>query len=251
MHQSDFSLINEMNIKSDAVFANQCDRTAYEELNFDGHTAKMISTKTRGVGKNRNLALIYASADICLFADDDVVYNDGYEKTVCRFYEEHPDADVVVFNFTVSRNGSDPAPIVGKTMKLKGKRLSYGTYAISVRRSSIDWHNIKFHHSFGGGATYSCGEDTCFLNDCFKKKLTVYVCAETIGVVDHKESTWFNGFTDKYFIDKGVLFYKLVKGLAVHAAFYHCFKHRKEYSEFGWKKGLGLMVQGIRQAKKY
>ena len=124
MHRSDFSLIKEMNIKSDVVFANQCDRTAYEEVKFDGHTAKMISTETRGVGKNRNLALIYASADICLFADDDVVYNDDYENTVCRFYEEHPDADVVVFNFLVSRNGSKPDNIVNKTKKLRFKKRS-------------------------------------------------------------------------------------------------------------------------------
>ena len=80
MHQSDFSKIKEMNIKSDVIFANQCDHTSYEELEFDGHTAKMISTATRGVGKNRNLALIYASADICLFADDDVTYDDGAEE---------------------------------------------------------------------------------------------------------------------------------------------------------------------------
>ena len=59
MHQSDFSKISEMNISSDVVFANQCDRTAYEELRFDGHTAKMISTETRGVGMNRNLSLIH------------------------------------------------------------------------------------------------------------------------------------------------------------------------------------------------
>ena len=250
MHRIDFSLIKEMNIKSDVVFANQCDRTAYEEVKFDGHTAKMISTETRGVGKNRNLALIYASADVCLFADDDVVYNDDYEKTVCHFYEEHPDADVVVFNFLVSRNGSKPDNIVNKTKKLKFKKFSYGTYAVSVRRSSIDWHNIKFHHQFGGGTLYSCGEDTCFLNDCFKKKLTVYVCAETIGVVDHKESTWFNGYTEKYFVDKGIMFYTLVKQFAVPAAFYHCFKHREEYSNFGWKKGVGFMIQGIKEARK-
>ena len=88
MHQNDFSKIKEMNIHSDVVFANQCDHTSYDEIEFEGHTAKMISTQTRGVGKNRNLGLIYASADICLLADDDVVYNDGYEKTVLDFYKK-------------------------------------------------------------------------------------------------------------------------------------------------------------------
>ena len=66
MHQKDFSKIQEMNIHSDVIFANQCDRTAYEEIAFEGHTARMISTETRGVGNNRNLALTYAKGDILL-----------------------------------------------------------------------------------------------------------------------------------------------------------------------------------------
>ena len=250
MHQTDFSKIEEMNIQSNVVFANQCDRTAYEEMVFDGHTAKMISTATRGVGKNRNLALTYASADICLFADDDVIYLDGYEKTVCDFYEQHPDADVVIFNFCVSRNGSEPQNIVTKTQKLLRKRLSFGTYAISVKRDSIEWNNIKFHHQFGGGSLYSCGEDSKFLNDCFDKKLSVYICKDTVGEVRHSDSTWFDGYTDKYFIDKGILFYALVGPMAVPALLVHSIKHKGEYSEFGWKKALSLMMQGVKTARK-
>ena len=250
MQQTDFSKIKEMNIKSDVVFANQCDHTSYEETEFDGHKAKMISTETRGVGKNRNLALIYASADICLFADDDVVYNDGYEKIICDFYDNHPDADLVVFNLLVSRNGSEPKSVIHSSGKLKRKTLSFGTYAISVRRSAIDWHNIRFHHQFGGGTPFSCGEDSKFLNDCFDNKLTAYTCSDTIGSVFHKESTWFDGFSDKHFIDKGVLFYSLMKKLALPATLYHCIKHKSEYAQFGSKKAFKLMLQGIKLAKK-
>lgn len=250
MHQKDFSKIQEMNIRSNVVFANQCDHTSYEEIEFDGYTAKMISTQTRGVGKNRNLALIYATADICLLADDDVVYCEGYENIVCDFYDSHPDADVVVFNFKVSRNGSEPQNIIKETKKLKKKKLQYGTYAMSFRRSSIDWNNIRFHHYFGGGALYSCGEDSKFLNDCFKNKLNIYVCSDTIGVVNHKESTWFDGITDKFLIDKGILFYSLMGNLAVPASFYHCFKHRRgDYSTLGWKNAYKLMKQGVKKAK--
>ena len=82
MHQNDFSKLTEMNVHSDIVYANQCDHTSYEEIEFEGHTAKMISTTTRGVGINRNLALTYATADICLMADDDVTYTDDMEQRV-------------------------------------------------------------------------------------------------------------------------------------------------------------------------
>ena len=70
MHQKDFSKIEQMNINSDVVFANQADTTSMDELEFNGHRARMITTDTRGVGVNRNLALTYAQGDICLFADD-------------------------------------------------------------------------------------------------------------------------------------------------------------------------------------
>lgn len=250
MNQKDFSKIQEMNIHSNVVFANQADRTSFEQIEFDGHTAKMITTATRGVGINRNLALMYSSADICLFADDDVVYYDGYEDTICRFYAQHPDADVVIFNFSVSRKGKDTKQIISKSKKLKRKKLSYGTYAISVRRSAVLWNNITFHHQFGGGAIYSCGEDSKFLNDCFEKKLTFYTCSDLIGIVNHQESTWFNGFTDKFFVDKGILFYATMKHLAVPASIYHVIKHKKEYGGSNSMKIIKLMIRGVKKAKK-
>ena len=99
MHQKDFSKIKEMNVHSDIIYANQCDYTAYEEYQFEGHVAKMISTQTRGVGINRNIALMYASADICIMADDDVRYEDDAEERILSEFERHPDADVIVFHF--------------------------------------------------------------------------------------------------------------------------------------------------------
>lgn len=59
MHQTDDSLYKEMNLQTDAVFANQCDKYDYQEYpQENGYIAKMISTPDRGVGKNRNKALL-------------------------------------------------------------------------------------------------------------------------------------------------------------------------------------------------
>ena len=82
MHQRDFFKIKEMNIRSDVFFAKQADTTALEEIEFEGHKARMLTTDTRGVGVNRNMALQYAKGDICLFADDDVTYHDDVEEKV-------------------------------------------------------------------------------------------------------------------------------------------------------------------------
>ena len=141
MHQKDFSKLQEMNIHSDIVYANQCDRTGYDEIQFEGHTAKMISTQTRGVGKNRNLALIYASADICLLADDDVRYNDDAEEKILAEFESHPDADVIIFHF----ESDDPTRMLAKyakTKKWRSPRNPWGAVRIAFRLGAVKKANL-------------------------------------------------------------------------------------------------------------
>lgn len=202
MHQNDFSKIKEMNIRSDVVFANQGDYTSYEEFKFDGHTAKMISTQTRGVGVNRNLALMYASADICLMADDDVVYYNDYQEIVLREFRQHPDADVFIFHFDTN---SERKQVRYKKTKKCGRfaRQPWGGIRIAFRLSSVRKANIHFTTLFGGGCIFPSGEDSMWLLEAKRKGLTFYVSKETIGKVSFAVSTWFTGFNEKFFYGKG------------------------------------------------
>ena len=74
MHQDDLSLAEKMHLDKSAVIANQCGRWGYEQLELENEKIQMISTQTRGVGVNRNLAPQLSSADVLLFADDDIAY---------------------------------------------------------------------------------------------------------------------------------------------------------------------------------
>ena len=100
MNQVDFSKLTTMNVHSDIVYANQAGRNDYEEYSYNGHLARMITTNTKGVGINRNIALMYADATYCLFADDDVIYKDDVEEIVTSEFETHPDADVIIFHLS-------------------------------------------------------------------------------------------------------------------------------------------------------
>lgn len=205
MHQKDFSKLQEMNIHSDIVYANQCDRTAYDEMQFDGHTAKMISTQTRGVGKNRNLALIYASADICLLADDDVRYNDDAEEKILAEFESHPDADVIIFHF----ESDDPTRMLAKyakTKKWRSPRNPWGAVRIAFRLGAVKKANLWCTTLFGGGCTFPSGEDSLWLKAARKAGLTFYVSKETIGTVSFETSTWFTGYDKKYFYGVGACY---------------------------------------------
>lgn len=245
MHQTDYSLLDKMNIQSDAIICNQCDRTEFSEFEYKGHQIKWLSFTDRGVGLNRNNGLMRATADIVLFADDDEVFADGYAKTVEDHYRATPDADMVIFNIDRNRNGVI-TPIIKKEGKAATKDVTrYGTVCVSAKREKLHFHNITFHLQFGGGAKYSCGEDTLFLQECCRKKLKIYITKKTLGFVYKGDSSWFNGYTDKFFYDKGVLYYCINQRLAVPFALYHCIKHKTLYCDYGWIKAFLQMRKGI------
>jgi len=209
MHQKDFSKIEQMNIHSDVVFANQADETAFAESEFEGHRARMITTDTRGVGINRNLALMYAQGEICLFADDDITYNDDVEKRVLAEFEAHPDADIIIFHLdTDSERKQVKYP---KTKKYKRcGRIPWGAHRIAFRLDRVRKANLWFTTLFGGGCLFSAGEDSMWLAEARKKGLIFYVSKETIGSISHEISTWFTGHDEKYYFGQGA-YYQAVR----------------------------------------
>jgi glycosyltransferase involved in cell wall biosynthesis len=251
MNQTDYSLLEKMNIQTDAIIGNQCDRNEITEFEYQNRMVKWFSFNERGVGLNRNNTLMRATEDIVLFADDDVVYTDGYEDTIIKFYKSHPDADVVIFNLKMKRGENSFFERVTKEGRVSRlSAIKYGTYCISARRDKLRFANVYFHMDFGGGTKYCSGEDSVFLQDCYRKRLKVYATKALIGVLDHGESTWFKGYNEKYFFDKGVLFATLFPAECYGYALIHCIKKRNKYKTYGWKKGYWQMLKGIRHRKR-
>ena len=205
MHQQDVSLAGRMNIRCSAVLANQADREEITVADTPYGRMKMITTATRGVGLNRNIALLASDGEYLLFADDDVVYYDDMVQSVVNAFEDNPDADVLVFGIDILKNGE-----IARRQE-KPKRLHvwnamrYGTYRIAVRRSAWLRGNMMFHQCFGGGCAFSAGEDSLFLKSCFDKGLRVYAHDYVLGTCCKDTSTWFTEYGEKYFYDKGVL----------------------------------------------
>ena len=250
MHQTDHSLLEKMNIQSDAMVGNQCDRNEIESFEWNGHQISYYSLAERGVGLNRNTLLMRASADIILFADSDVTYMEGYEKIILSAYERFADADLILFNLRESRGDEPFHDIVTSTGRAgRGIVSKFGAVSISAKTESIRRAGISFSLLFGGGARYSCGEDTIFLQDCLKKGLRVYTCTDTIGTVKNEDSTWFNGYHEKYFVDKGGLFAYMYPRLGRCLAIYHILKHRKEYSSFGVMPAMKCALRGVAEQR--
>lgn len=249
MHQIDHSLLGEMNVQTDAIVGNQCDTNYVEEFTNNGHNVKWLSFAERGVGLNRNNTLMRASGDICLFADDDMIYHDGYEQMVIKAFEENREADVIIFNID-EENGTRKKNT--KTIRVKKHNFGrYGAVRIAIKRESVFLNGISFNLMFGGGAKYSAGEDTLFLKDCLRCGLKVVAVPYSVATLTaSRESTWFKGYDDKYFIDKGILNYLIDKRKAKLLCLYHALRHRKLYVEYGWRNAYKKMKEGIRQVKK-
>lgn len=90
-------LLKQMQIASDVLIINQCNKNEDEFYKNNEYTVRVISTTTRGLSLSRNMALDNAIGDICLLCDDDeVLYSDYREKIVQEFIR-NPEADIICF----------------------------------------------------------------------------------------------------------------------------------------------------------
>lgn len=205
MHQDDHSLLEKMNIQTDAIVGNQCDRNEIESFDWNGCKIKYLSFAERGVGLNRNNALMRADADICLFADDDMVYLDGYAEKIETAFKTNPKADVIVFNLVEKNSNRKQIEKVSRVGYLN--YLRYGTARVAFRLEKVKAQGIYFNQCFGGGTEHAHGEDNLFLTACLNKGLKIYaIPIEIAELKDERPSSWNNGFDDKYLIDQGILY---------------------------------------------
>ncbi len=197
--------IDTLNITSDAVIINQCDREGERDFNRDtggGGTQHLtyVETRERGLSRSRNMALSKASSDICILCDNDVEYLPDYENSILDAFSRHPDADLIVFYI---KRKEKPIPNYPKA-----KRMGYLSVLkifspeIAFRRASIG--DIRFDVRFGAGSgRYILGEENIFLYECLKRGLKIYYEPVKIAELREEESTWFKGYDREFFISRG------------------------------------------------
>ena len=256
-------LIDRMNIQSDACLVDQIlsdeaaqrlgfNGYAVENLEYNGHSIKVIKSPDKGVGLSRNTALENSDpqADIVQFGDDDIVYDDGYPELVLREFEKHPEADMILFNV----KAQEGRETYWNTDFSRVSWYNYGrypAYAICARRERLMQSGVKYSLLFGGGAPYMNGEDSLFLHDCLRNGLAIYRTDVAIGHETKGESTWFKGYNEKFFFDRGVLYHFLYGKMAPVWGFRFLFKNRKEMcSEYGLMKAFATLRKGIRHGGK-
>ena len=251
LEKDPMKLASGMNLECDALIVNQGSRdSSYEYDNENKLKIRVFESTERGIGKSRNLALEKADSKIVLFSDDDIVYSKGYADSILKAFSSDPQADIIMFNVDVCeerRTYHIESPV--RVHKWSVGR--YPCYAAAARLESIRKPGIRFSTLFGGGAKYSSGEDNLFFMDCLRAGLVIKAVPVKIGKEVPRKSTWFTGFNEKFFRDRGVLFSFLYGDLAMLWALRFVLVKKNQYSKsvkpadaFKWMK------DGIAEGKR-
>ena len=193
------NLLDKMNIKTDSVIINQTNFDSENSIVRGNNLAKCINLCERGLSKSRNLA------DICLLADDDIVYTDDMKDVIVNEFQKNEDIDIIAFQLY----GLDK---VFKKYPKSAKKIGYinsmklASVEIAFRRQSIIEKKIYFNTLLGAGSKYFMGEESEFLFRCLDKGLKIKYIPIKIGDLIVGDSTWFKGYNKEYFISKGAAF---------------------------------------------
>ncbi len=244
------ALIAKTGLTGAAVVVNQCDREESGEIRLPRGLARVFYSKERGVGRSRNLALSKAREEICIFGDEDIVYRKGYDTLIEAEFLKYPEADGLLFQVEV-----DPSrktyqnDSFGRVGLLNCGR--YPAYSMAFRRQKLSDSNVRFSLLFGGGARYSNGEDSLFIRDVIKAGLKIYKTPVCIGEEIPRPSTWFTGYHEKFFFDRGVLYAFLYGRMAPLWAFRFVFAKRKLMcQEIPWRTAFGIVLKGIKEGRR-
>lgn len=241
MHEHDLSIIHRSNLDNvRTLVVNQC-KIEHDYIIEKG-IHRLYNTPTCGLSVSRNLAIQNAKADICLLSDNDEVFQTNVEEIVLSAYERIPEADVVVFSVNnVNKK------LGNKTRKLKKyDLLRVSSQQISFKANSIK-ERICFDTKLGAGTDNGGGEENKFLLDCFAAGLNIYFVPLTIATLIPSESTWFKGYDEKFFFDRGkTTRYVLGKHLAIlYAAYFLLAKHNKYCEDISFVLVSKAIVKGL------
>ena len=247
MHQDDIHLVEDSGLSGDVVIINQCQEERYAQYPTEKGTAHLYCTRERGLTRSRNMAIEKASGDICMLCDDDEQFVEDYEEKILRAYQNIPQADVIVFKM-MNRRPSFPDRVRRLRFPLT---LRVSSWQISFRRQSLLQANVRFDTRLGAGTGNGGEEELKFLMDCEKAGLKIFYVPAVIASVRQEDSTWFHGFTEDFFENRGATT-RYILGwpiASLYAAYYLVFKRKLYRDDISLPAAASAVFRGIRKNK--
>ena len=129
--------------------------------------------------------------------------------------------------------------------------LRYGSVHFVFRREALARKNIYLATNFGAGTDIGSGEDSIFILSAIRSGLRVRTNTDLIARVYNDDSTWFEGFDEKYFYDKGALARALFPKLYKLYIKYFLYAHPEMLREIKKEKAKEMMLEGARDFGGY
>lgn len=241
-------LVKKMNIQSDAIVINQNDSwIEKKEISFENKKIKYICTNEKGLSKSRNLALAHSTKEIIVIADDDLVYDDGYDQTIMNEYNRNKNAEGIAFFVELEGYPKDMNFIQSNKPINKIESMKLCSVYLTFKLSSIK--KQKFDESFGAGSRYTMGEESIFLFDLLEKNKKIFYCPKKIAYAQLGESTWFNGFNKKYFFDKGATYQRMFGNMSFFMSLQFILRKKSLFNQSILSSYL-YMLNGIKDVKQ-
>lgn len=211
-------------------------------------TVRIINTLEKGLSKSRNLAIKNAKKEICLFADDDIVFKKGFDRTILNAHQKYDDA-IITFQ-TETPEGNLYWKYPSKTKK-HNHFISRKTLSIEISFKKSKLNNLAFDERFGLGSIFEDAENYIFLMEAKKRAISTIFVNKTISI--HPPfSTSDEVNSDRLLYARAAVNYKLRKKIAYLWLFkFVFFLFRKKYistREILPKLKVGL--EGINDFKK-
>lgn len=189
---------------------------------------RVINSFEKGLSKSRNLALENALGKILILADDDVVYQERFDSTIIKAYNQFPKAAAIRF-CAVKSNGDliKKYPERSKAHLNIFDILNTSSIEMTLNAAILNQSKIRFDENFGLGGIFEMGEEAIFLFDLKSKNQSLVFDSQVI--VKHQELTSSDkkNVREKYFI-QGALFTRIFKSNYIYWIFVKLFFDLKQ-----------------------
>ena len=183
-------------------------------LESSSSNIRVINSFEKGLSRSRNLAIQNAKGQICLIADDDVVFEKDFQQSILSSYESLPEADLLSFKTRTPEQKpySNYPKSVSEINSFYKKILSI---EITFKTESLIKNNLFFDEQFGLGSLFEDGENRLFLKSVLEHtKLKSYFVPKFI--VEHESFSSSDAVSsDKFIFARSALNYKQ-NGFLVH-----------------------------------
>jgi glycosyltransferase involved in cell wall biosynthesis len=215
----------------------------------DFEKVRVINVEEKGLSKSRNLAIKNASREICLIADDDVVYLPNFHKEIIKAFNQNGKASIITFNH--QRTGKEFPQNISRKVYSHSKKTIENVCSIEIafKLKDIEASRVCFDENFGLGSYFETGEEYLFLWDAIKVRIGVLFYPAII--VSHPLiSSGEDQGSDRVLFARGALFYKSKANLAYILVVKYVF-FLIRYDFIGWNQCVEKYKTGLSGIRKY